>query len=49
MLEHLIGKGKDVRIYDPHMSLDSIYGSKGIPAECDPAHWTPAGERARRS
>jgi GDP-mannose 6-dehydrogenase len=27
MLEYLIGKGKDVRIYDPHISLDSIYGS----------------------
>ena len=27
MLEHLIGKGRDVRIYDPHVSLDGIYGS----------------------
>jgi GDP-mannose 6-dehydrogenase len=27
MLEYLIGKGLDLRIYDPHVSLDSIYGS----------------------
>lgn len=27
MLEHLIGKGVDLKIYDPHVSLDSIYGS----------------------
>lgn len=27
MLEFLIGKGRDVRIYDPHISMDSIYGS----------------------
>jgi GDP-mannose 6-dehydrogenase len=27
MLEFLIGKGLDVRIYDPHISVDSIYGS----------------------
>jgi GDP-mannose 6-dehydrogenase len=27
MLEHLIGKGRDVRIHDPHVSLDSIYGT----------------------
>jgi GDP-mannose 6-dehydrogenase len=27
MLEHLIGKGRDLRVYDPHVSLDSIYGS----------------------
>jgi len=26
-IEQLIGKGKDVRIYDPHIDLDSIYGS----------------------
>lgn len=27
MLEYLIGKGRDLRVYDPHVSLDSIYGS----------------------
>jgi GDP-mannose 6-dehydrogenase len=27
MLEHLIGKGRNVRIHDPHVSLDSIYGT----------------------
>jgi GDP-mannose 6-dehydrogenase len=27
MLEYLIGKGRDVRIHDPHVSLDSIYGT----------------------
>jgi GDP-mannose 6-dehydrogenase len=27
LLEHLIGKGRDVRIYDPHIRLDEIYGS----------------------
>ena len=27
MMEYLIGKGRDIRIYDPHVSLDSIYGS----------------------
>ena len=27
MLEYLIGKGREVRIYDPHVNLDSIYGS----------------------
>lgn len=27
MLESLIGKGRDVRIYDPNVSMDSIYGS----------------------
>ena len=27
MIEHLIGKGRAVRIYDPHIQLDEIYGS----------------------
>ena len=27
MLEHLIGKGRSLKIYDPHVSLDSIYGT----------------------
>ena len=27
LLEHLIGKGKDVRVYDPHIRIDEIYGS----------------------
>lgn len=27
LLEQLIGKGRQVRIYDPHIQLDSIYGS----------------------
>lgn len=27
MLEHLIGKGRNVRIHDSHVSLDSIYGT----------------------
>jgi GDP-mannose 6-dehydrogenase len=27
MLEHLIGKGRDLRVFDPHIQLDQIYGS----------------------
>jgi GDP-mannose 6-dehydrogenase len=27
LLEHLIGKGRDVRIFDPHIQMESIYGS----------------------
>jgi GDP-mannose 6-dehydrogenase len=27
MLESLIGKGRDIRIYDPHIQMDQIYGS----------------------
>jgi len=27
LLEHLIGKGRNVRVYDPHIQLDSIYGT----------------------
>jgi GDP-mannose 6-dehydrogenase len=27
LLEHLIGKGRDLRVYDPHIRLDSIYGT----------------------
>ncbi len=27
MLERMIGKGREVRVYDPHISLESIYGS----------------------
>ena len=27
LLEHLIGKGRDVRVFDPHINLDAIYGS----------------------
>ncbi len=27
MLEQLIGKGRDIRVYDPHIQLDRIYGS----------------------
>ena len=27
MLEHLIGKGRDVRVYDPHIQIDEIYGA----------------------
>lgn len=27
MLEHLIGKGRDVRVFDPHIKIDEIYGS----------------------
>jgi GDP-mannose 6-dehydrogenase len=27
MIEHLIGKGRDVRVYDPHIQMDRIYGS----------------------
>jgi GDP-mannose 6-dehydrogenase len=27
LIEHLIGKGRDVRIFDPHIQLDSIYGT----------------------
>jgi GDP-mannose 6-dehydrogenase len=27
LLEHLIGKGKDVRVYDPHINVESIYGT----------------------
>jgi GDP-mannose 6-dehydrogenase len=27
LLEHLIGKGREVRVFDPHIQLDQIYGS----------------------
>jgi GDP-mannose 6-dehydrogenase len=27
LLEYLIGKGRDIRVYDPHIQLDQIYGS----------------------
>ena len=27
LIEHLIGKGRDLRIYDPHIQMDRIYGS----------------------
>jgi GDP-mannose 6-dehydrogenase len=27
MLEQFIGKGREVRVYDPHIQLDQIYGS----------------------
>ena len=27
MIEHLIGKGRDIRIFDPHIQLAGIYGS----------------------
>ena len=27
IIEHLIGKGREVRIFDPHIQLDEIYGS----------------------
>ena len=27
LLEQLIGKGRDVRIFDPHIQLDTIYGA----------------------
>ena len=27
LLEHLIGKGRHVRVFDPHIRLDQIYGS----------------------
>ena len=27
LLEHLVGKGRNIRVYDPHIRLDAIYGS----------------------
>src|SRR2546426_1636446 len=27
LLEHLIGKGRHLRVYDPHVQLDNIYGA----------------------
>jgi GDP-mannose 6-dehydrogenase len=27
LLEYLIGKGRDLRVWDPHIRLESIYGS----------------------
>jgi GDP-mannose 6-dehydrogenase len=27
LIEHLIGKGRDLRIFDPHIQLEEIYGS----------------------
>jgi len=27
LLEHLIGKGRQLRVYDPHIRLEEIYGS----------------------
>ena len=27
MLEYLIGKGRDMKVFDPHIQIDAIYGS----------------------
>jgi GDP-mannose 6-dehydrogenase len=27
LLEHLIGKGRNLKVYDPHIRMDKIYGS----------------------
>jgi GDP-mannose 6-dehydrogenase len=27
LIEHLLGKGRDLRVYDPHIVIDQIYGS----------------------
>jgi len=27
MLEHMLGKGRDLRVYDPHIQMDKIYGT----------------------
>jgi GDP-mannose 6-dehydrogenase len=27
MLEYLIGKGRQIRVFDPHIRIDEIYGS----------------------
>ena len=27
LIEHLRGKGRDLRVYDPHIVIDQIYGS----------------------
>jgi GDP-mannose 6-dehydrogenase len=27
MIEHLLGKGRDLRVYDPHIVINQIYGS----------------------
>ena len=27
LLEYLIGKGREVRVFDPHIQMESIYGS----------------------
>lgn len=27
VVEHLIGKGREIRLYDPHIQIDGIYGS----------------------
>ncbi len=27
LIEHLIGKGRELRVYDPHIQMDRIYGS----------------------
>jgi len=27
LLEYLIGKGRELKVYDPHIQLDQIYGS----------------------
>jgi GDP-mannose 6-dehydrogenase len=27
LLEYLIGKGRSLRVYDPHIQMDSIYGA----------------------
>ena len=27
LLEHLIGKGRNVRVFDPHIQIDTLYGS----------------------
>jgi GDP-mannose 6-dehydrogenase len=27
LIEHLLGKGRDLQVYDPHIVIDQIYGS----------------------
>jgi GDP-mannose 6-dehydrogenase len=27
LIEHLIGKGRELRVYDPHIQIDRIYGT----------------------
>ena len=39
LLEHLIGKGRELRVFDPHIQLNRIYGSKSrLHSHRDPAH-----------
>ncbi len=47
MVEHLIGKGIDVRIFDPHVSLEkNLRRQQELPSQRDSAHRAAAGSES---